>query len=114
MSSRIWLWVVVVLWLLPLSGCGLLAPVIGPVYETSTSSVSQTKEEGYLQFTNATGDHRILVDGKPIGTGSDFPSSKLFAVAPGPHMVEIIRGEVTILQEKVFIGAGSTREIAIR
>jgi hypothetical protein len=100
-------------WLL-LSACGLLAPVFGPVHETSTSNVDQAKDEGYLRFMNTSSDQRILVDGKDVGAGNDYSSSRVLAVPPGPHVVEITSANATILREKVFIGAGSTREIEIR
>lgn len=97
-----------------LSGCGFLAPVLGPVYETSTSTVDQAKDQGYIQFTNTTSDHRIFLDGKPIGTGTDYSSGKLLAVPPGPHLVEITQGGTIVLHQKVFIGAGSTRAIELK
>ena len=97
-----------------LSGCGLLAPVFGPVHETSTSNVDQAKDEGYIQFTNTTSQHRIFVDGKAVGAGNDFSSDKVLAVPPGPHLVEITSGSTTVLSQKVFIGAGSTRAIEVR
>lgn len=103
-----------VAWLFLLSGCGLLAPVLGPVYETSTSTVDQAKDEGYIQFTNATSDHRIFLDGKPVGTGTDYASGRVLAVPPGPHLVEITQGGTIVLHQKVFIGAGSTRAIELK
>jgi hypothetical protein len=100
--------------LLLLSGCGFLAPVLGPVYETSTSTVDQTKDEGYIQFTNTTSDHQIFLDGKPVGTGTDYSSGRVLAVPPGPHLVEITQGGAIVLHQKVFIGAGSTRAIELK
>jgi hypothetical protein len=100
--------------LLFVAGCGFLAPVFGPVHETSTSNVDQSKDEGYLRFTNTTSDHMIFIDGKPVGAGDDYSSSRVLAVPPGPHLVEITQGSTTILSQKVFIGSGSTRNIAIQ
>jgi len=97
-----------------LSGCGLLAPVFGPVHEPSTSNVDQAKDEAYIQFTNTTSQHRIFVDGRAVGAGNDFSSDKVLAVPPGPHLVEITSGSTTVLSQKVFIGAGSTRAIEVR
>lgn len=97
-----------------LPGCGLLAPVLGPVYETSTTTVDQAKDEGYLRFTNVTADHRIFLDGKFVGTGSDYASDRVLAVPSGPHVVEIAQGNTIVLQQKVFIGAGATRAIDLK
>lgn len=97
-----------------LPGCGLLAPVLGPVYETSTSTVDQARDEGYIRFTNATADHRIFLDGTFVGTGSDYTSDRVLAVPSGPHVVEIAQGNTIVLQQKVFIGAGATRAIDVR
>ncbi len=101
-------------YVLLLSSCGFLAPVFGPVHETSTSNVDHAKDEGYIKFVNTTGDHRIFVDGKPAGAGDDYSSSKVLAVPPGPHLVEITQDGNTILSQKVFIGTGSTRAIEVR
>jgi hypothetical protein len=97
-----------------LSSCGFLAPVFGPVHETSTSNVDQAKDEGYIKFVNTTGDHRIFVDGRSVGAGDDYSSSRVLAVAPGPHLVEITMGGNTVLSQKVFIGTGSTRAIEVK
>ena len=94
--------------------CGFLAPVFGPVYETSTSTVDQAKDEGYIRFTNVTGDHRIFLDGKFVGTGGDYGSGRVLAVPSGPHVVEIAQGNAIVLQQKVCIGAGSTRAIDLK
>ena len=96
------------------ASCGFLAPVFGPVHETSTTNVDQSKDEGYIRFINTASDHRIFVDGKPVGAGDEYSSSKVLAVSPGPHLVEIIQGSATVLSQKVFIGAGSTRSIEIQ
>ena|ERR1700687_2463557 len=96
---------VLVFSLLLLSGC---------LFETNTSNVDQAKDEGYIQFLNTSSDHRIFVDGKLIGPGDDYSSSRVLAVVPGPHLVEITQGGNTILSQKVFIGVGSTRAIEVR
>src|SRR5437867_2859448 len=88
-----------VLYALLLAGCGFLAPVFGPVHETSTSNVDQAKDEGYIKFVNTTGDHRIFVDGKPVGAGNDYSTSRVLAVPPGPHLVEITIGSNTVLSQ---------------
>lgn len=99
---------------LMLSGCGLLAPVFGPVHETSTTNVDQAQDAGYIKFVNTTSGHRIFVDGKSVGAGDEYSSSKVLAVPPGPHLVEITQGGNTILSQKVFIGTGATRAIEVR
>ena len=100
-------------------GCGFLAPVFGPWYQTSTSNVDQAKDEGYIHFTNVTGDHQIFVDGKSVGSGEAFDGSQtivqgILAVPPGTHLVEISKGGSLLLKKKVFIGTGSTRSITIQ
>lgn len=97
-----------------ISGCGLLAPVLGPVSETSTSAVDQAKDEGYIRFTNVTAEHRIFLDGKFIGTGNDYAPGRVLAVPSGPHVVEIAQGNAIVLHQKVFIGTGATRAIDLQ
>ncbi|MGH7407559.1 MAG: hypothetical protein ACREKF_06070, partial [Candidatus Methylomirabilales bacterium] len=63
---------------------------------------------------NTTSDHQIFLDGKPIGTGTDYSSGKLLAVPPGPHLVEITQGGSIVLHQRVFIGVGSTRAIELK
>jgi len=106
--------VILILVLLLASGCGLLAPVLGPVYQTSTSKVDQAKDQGYIRFTDLTEEHLIYVDGNSIGTGGKFTPDALLAVPPGSHMVEIVHGNSTVLKQKVFIGTGSTRTVALQ
>jgi hypothetical protein len=85
-----------------------------PVYETTTTNVDQAQDSGHIQFLNATSAHRIFVDGKLVGTGDDYSSSKVLAVPPGPHSIVITQGDTTVLSQKVFIGVGSTRAVEIR
>lgn len=96
------------------SGCGLLAPLFGPVYQTSTSNVDQAKDQGYIRFTDVTEEHLIYVDGTSIGTGAKFTPDALLAVPPGSHTVEIVHGNLTVLMQKVFISTGSTRTVALQ
>lgn len=114
MSSHLVFWVVVAVWLFPLSGCGSLTPVIGPARETSTRKASQEQEYGYLQFTNITSGHWVFVDGKPMAIGYHPSSRQMFVLPAGPYVVEIIGGDVTVLREQVLVVAGSTREIALK
>lgn len=96
------------------SGCGLLAPLFGPVYQTTTSDVDQAKDQGYIRFANVTEEHLIYVDGNSIGTGAKFTPDALLALQPGPHTVEILHGQSTVLTQKVFISTGSTRTVALQ
>ena len=98
---------------LSLSGCGLFAPIFGPVSQTTTSNVDQNKDEGYIRFTNISGQDEILLDGTAIGSGEAFRSGGQLGVTPGPHEVEVRGGGMIRLKQKVFIGTGSTRTIDI-
>ena len=104
---------VTILSCLIISGCGLLAPVLGPVYQTSTSKVDQGKDQGFLRFPNLGENDMILVDGNPIGTGEKFTPDALLALSPGTHSVEIRRGTSSLLNRKVFIGTGSTKTVEL-
>ena len=95
-------------------GCGLLAPIFGPVYQTTSSHVDQGKDQGYIRFTNTTSHHRVFVDGVLVGSGDAYGPEKLLGVPPGTHLVEIMENGSVIVKQKVFIGTGSTRTIEIR
>ncbi len=104
--------------LISLAGCGLMAPVVGPVYQSSTSNVDQGKAEGYIRFVNATSEHEIFIDGTSIGSGEAYDSGAtgtqgVLAVSSGTHLVEIRRGSQMLYQRKVFLGTGVTRSITI-
>ena len=101
-----------------LTGCGLLAPVVGPVYESSTSNVDQGKAEGYIRFINVTGEHEIFIDGTSIGSGEAYDSRHtstqgVLAVSPGTHLVEVMKGSHVLYQRKVFLATGVTKGITI-
>ncbi|BCA52978.1 hypothetical protein W02_01180 [Nitrospira sp. KM1] len=102
--------------LLPLllSGCGLFAPIFGPVSQTTTSNVDQNKDEGYIRFTNISGHDEIFLDGASIGSGDAYRSGGQLGVTPGTHDVEIRQAGATRLKQKVYVGTGSTRTIDIR
>ena len=103
--------------LISLAGCGLMAPVVGPVYQSSTSNVDQGKAKGYIRFVNATSEHEIFIDGTSIGSGEAYDSGSttqgVLAVSPGTHLVEIMKGSQMLYQRKVFLGTGVTRSITI-
>lgn len=105
--------VIIVLGCLVFSGCGLLAPVLGPVYQTSTSNVDQGKDQGFIRFVNLTGEDMIYVDGNSIGTGEKFTNDALLALSPGTHSVEIAHSGSSAFNRKVFIGTGSTKTIEL-
>jgi hypothetical protein len=104
--------------LISVAACGLMAPVVGPVYQSSTSNVDQGKAEGYIRFVNATSEHEIFIDGTSIGSGEAYDSGGtstqgVLAVSPGTHLVEIMKGSQVLYQRKVFLGTGVTRSITI-
>lgn len=97
-----------------LMGCGLFAPIAGPVYESSTSNVDQGKSEGYIRFVNATSEHEIFIDGTSIGSGEAYDSTQgILVVSPGTHLVEVMKGSQVLYQRKVFLGTGVTRSVTI-
>lgn len=98
---------------LVLTACGLLAPIIGPVSETTTSNVDQSKDEGYIRFSNIAGHHEIFLDGNPIGIGRAYQGGGQLGVTPGTHEIEIREAGLVRFKQKVFIGTGSTRTIDV-
>ena len=114
MNNKLLLGAFILSGLFVLSACGFLAPVFGPVYQTSTENVDQAKDEGYLRFTNITSQHQIYLDGTSIGSGEAYSGGDLLGVSPGTHLVEIMRDGNVELKQKVFIGTGSTRTIELK
>ena len=96
------------------SACGFLAPIFGPVYQTTSSKVDQEKDEGYLRFMNITSQHQIYLDGASIGSGELYSTGDLLGVSPGTHLLEVMKDGNVELKQKVFIGTGSTRTIELK
>ncbi len=92
---------------------GVLATASG-CFMRQTGNVDQVKNEGYVQFTGGQAQDQIYLDGKPVGTGSEYSTDRLLAVTPGPHLVEVVRGGSVVRQERVYVGTGSTRAFVIR
>ena len=97
-----------------LSGCGLFAPIFGPVSQETTSNVDQNKDEGYIRFTNIGSQDEIFLDGTMIGTGEAYRSGGQLGVTPGTHEIEIRGAGSTRFKQKVYIGTGSTRTVDVR
>jgi hypothetical protein len=97
-----------------LSGCGLFAPIFGPVSQTTTSNVDQNKDEGYIRFSNIASHHEIFLDGTMIGTGEAYSAGGQLGVTPGTHEIEIREAGLVRFKKKVFIGTGSTSTIDVR
>jgi hypothetical protein len=97
-----------------LAGCGLFAPIFGPVSQTTTSNVDQNKDEGYIRFSNIGSAQEIVLDGTPVGVGAAYRDGGQLAVSPGTHDIEIRDAGMTRFQQKIFIGTGSTRTIEVR
>lgn len=100
--------------LLLISGCGLFAPIFGPVSQETTSNVDQNKDEGYIRFSNISSQHEIFLDGTAIGTGDAYRSGGQLGVTPGTHEIEIREGGTTRFKQKVYVGTGSTRTVDVR
>lgn len=97
-----------------LSACGLFAPLFGPVSQTTTSNVDQSKDEGYIRFSNIASHDEIVLDGSTVGTGETYRAGGQLGVTPGTHEIEIRDAGLLRFRQKVFIGTGSTRTIEVR
>jgi hypothetical protein len=84
------------------------------LFQRSTENVDQVPDEGFLQFVGGTRDDRIFVDGKEVGTGDEFAEDRLLAVRTGAHLVEVMNRGTMVRQERVYLGTGNTRRVAIR
>ena len=114
MGMNISRFIICLLGALFISGCGLFAPIFGPVSQETTSNVDQNKDEGYIRFSNISSQDEILLDGTSIGTGEAYRSGGQLGVTPGTHELEIRQGGSTRLKQKIYVGTGSTRTIDVR
>ena len=89
-----------------LAGCATAYPA---------SSVQQGSEDGVIVLTGAHAGAHLLADGVDKGEAAAFDGAKgALHLAPGPHRIRIIDGSNTVLDEPVYVGAGSRIELKVR
>lgn len=62
----------------------------------------------------AQGDLEVFIDGLPMGRVSNFLSGQqALRVLPGSHVVRIVSGGTLIKEERIYVGDGMTKVIAV-
>jgi hypothetical protein len=78
------------------------------------TSVNTKSPRAQLAVTGAPADAALVVDGLAMGPAAQFDGKpRVLIVGEGMHQVEIRRGDRAIHAERVFIGNGETRTLAI-
>jgi len=96
----------------------LLGMLLQGCYYGHRESNTQQPNECYIMFVGNLNDVSVSVDEQefvPIPGRTDDPRAAHFKyrVKPGNHMVTAVRDGDLILQKKIFIGQGETREVRI-
>ncbi|MFK7965046.1 MAG: hypothetical protein AB8C46_13870 [Burkholderiaceae bacterium] len=90
-----------------------IAPVACIQPPTSSASVSDIRPG--ISFNTATaGDATVFVDGQRVGVVSDFLTGHgVLRVVSGTHQVQVVRGDTTLLDERVYLGDGVNRAFRV-
>lgn len=83
-------------------------------------STTQTDKASYIQLSGNSKGVSIAIDGKQIGTLSDFEPFDLegtevtrFEVSTGTHEIEAFRDGITIVKRKIFVAEGNVFEVRL-
>lgn len=87
------------------------AAMSGCVQNYAEREIVQGREAAIMTVVNAPADARVLVDGRDMGTVSQFEAG--LALTPGRHDVAIVRGGTRLHQQGVFAAAGARVEVRI-
>ena len=89
-----------------LAGCATAYP---------TSSVEQGSADGIVVLSGSHPGQRVLADGVDKGEAVAFDGAHgALHLAPGPHHIRVVDGSSTVLDEPVYVGAGSRIEVKVR
>lgn len=77
------------------------------------SSVKATEENSALVFKGAPETARVRIDGIEAGLANDYSGERSLGVLPGRHIVEVVDNGTVLLQEEVFLSAGSTKTLTV-
>lgn len=90
-----------------------IAPVACIQPPTSSASVSDLRP-GISFNTTTAGDAVVFVDGQRVGVVNDFLSGHgVLRVVSGTHQVQVVRGDATLLDERVYLGDGVNRAFRV-
>lgn len=71
------------------------------------------EQKAYLYFTGNTQGAEVLVDGAPFTLGENVSPDDLYQIEPGQHQIEVKQGGATVINRKLYVGEGISREIQI-
>ncbi len=71
------------------------------------------EQKAYLYFTGNTSGAEIIVDGKSFVLGEEVTIDGLFQIEPGQRRIEVKRNGTTVIDRKIYVSDGISREIQI-
>lgn len=77
------------------------------------TSVRAAEESSALVFKGASPTARVRIDGTEAGLANDYSGDRSLGVLPGRHVVEVVDNGRVLLQEDVFLSAGSTKTLTV-
>lgn len=90
-----------------------IAPVACIQPPTSSTSVSDLRP-GISFNTSSAYDAVVFVDGQRVGVVNDFLTGHgVLRVVSGTHQVQVVRGDTTLLDERVYLGDGVNRAFRV-
>ncbi|MDB5723534.1 MAG: hypothetical protein JWQ16_288 [Novosphingobium sp.] len=99
--------------------CLLVVPTAGCVqYPTEKQQVVDLRPQISFNFDTSNMAHaeaRVLVDGLDAGRLGDFVADRAsLRLLPGTHVVRVVDGARTLLDQRVYLGDGVTRSFEVQ
>ncbi len=77
------------------------------------SATSTVDEAPAIVIANAPEGASLWVDGVDYGAAAAYSGEQALRLRPGTHVVEVRRGEETVLRREVFLGSASTKTLTV-
>ncbi len=75
--------------------------------------VKVEEQKAYLYFTGNTAGAEIIVDGTSFVLGDEVTVDDLFQIEPGQRQIEVKQNSTTVVNRKIYVSEGISREIQI-
>lgn len=94
----------------------VIAVCLSGCIQTPTEMQSTVDNRPQLTFATISDadQYHIYIDNLPVGLASDFPAGKTaLRVTSGTHVLRVEKKGKTVLDEKIYTGDGSSKNIII-
>ena len=93
-----------------------IAFTLGGCIQTPTEMQSTVDNRPQLTFSTAGDAHQyqVYLDDLAVGSAGDFPAGKTaLRVTSGTHVLRVEKSGRTVMDEKIYVGDGTTKNIIL-